>query len=53
MKDILLIVALNIVAIVCLAAAGVLAYEQLDGWGWFLFVGFLLSVTNYTNRGED
>lgn len=27
----------------CVAAACVLAAQDRDGWGWFLFVGFLVA----------
>lgn len=27
---------------ICLAAGAYLAINSLDGWGWFLFFGFLL-----------
>jgi len=32
----------NLIAVICVIAAATLAFRQLDGWGWFLFVGFIL-----------
>ena len=29
-------------ALICFVAAGILAYNGMDGWGWFLFVGLLI-----------
>lgn len=34
----------NLVSTSCAVTAGILAYHELDGWGWFLFV----SVCTYT-----
>lgn len=31
-----------ILALSCFAFSGALAYRKQEGWGWFLFVGFLL-----------
>lgn len=44
MKDILIILATNISAMLATAFAGLLAYEGKDGWGWFLFVAILLTA---------
>lgn len=30
-------------SILCVAAAGILAYKELDGWGWFLFASIMLT----------
>jgi len=30
---------MNAVSIICIIAAAVTAYSNVDGWGWFLFVG--------------
>jgi hypothetical protein len=32
----------SIGGIVCLIAAGVLAFNGIDVWGWFLFIGLIL-----------
>lgn len=30
-------------AVVCFAAAALLAAHGMDGWGWFLFIGVILA----------
>lgn len=30
--------------VACLITSGILCYKDKDGWGWFLFVGFLLAT---------
>jgi hypothetical protein len=30
-------------SLVCFVIAGILAYNGLEGWGWFLLIGLLLS----------
>jgi uncharacterized membrane protein HdeD (DUF308 family) len=32
--------------VVCASIAGVLAWRKTDGWGWFLFIGFVALVAN-------
>ncbi|HHA1934808.1 TPA: hypothetical protein ACOEP6_003274 [Enterobacter ludwigii] len=32
-----------IAPILCSAAAGILAYQGKDGWGWFLFAAIVLA----------
>ena len=36
----------------CLIVAGVLCYKGREGWGWFLFVGFLLATVFETAVGK-
>lgn len=36
----------------CFAAAGALAWHQIEGWGWFLFVGVLVGVKVSCDGGE-
>lgn len=31
---------------ICTSAAAILAWRKTDGWGWFLFVGFVAVVAN-------
>ena len=33
----------NIPAMICITVAGVLAYSNIGGWGYFLSIGFLLT----------
>lgn len=51
MKTILLLFVHNILAILCAIAAGILAYNGIEGWGWFLVVAVLTCATN-VNTGE-
>jgi uncharacterized membrane protein HdeD (DUF308 family) len=45
------VVAIAAISMTCVAAAAFLAWHQRKGWGWFLFVGFLVAATlpNVTN----
>jgi ABC-type glycerol-3-phosphate transport system permease component len=38
-------VAIAAISMTCVAAAAFLAWHQRRGWGWFLFVGFLVAAT--------
>lgn len=40
-----LLLASNVVALVCIVVAGFLGYHRRDGWGWFLLVGALTAVS--------
>ena len=42
-------------ATVCVCISGYLAMNGLGGWGWFLFVGLLLSNISFNSKeeGED
>lgn len=31
---------------VCTVTAGLLAWRKTEGWGWFLFIGFVALVAN-------
>ena len=33
-------------SIACFCLAGFLAYNGIDGWGWFLFVGVLATTSH-------
>lgn len=33
-------------SIVCFVVSAILAVKEKDGWGWFLFVGFLLAAVS-------
>lgn len=47
MRDIGLVLLLNLVALVCASAAAFLAYHDKSGWGWFLVVAALTAVTRF------
>ena len=32
---------------ICVILAGVLAFRRTEGWGWFLFVAFILGVGGF------
>lgn len=34
-------IAANLASLACVIFAGLLAYQERPGWGWFLFVGLL------------
>jgi len=46
MNQSLLLLLSNLPALACVIGAAVLAINQVAGWGWFLFVGLLM--TNYS-----
>lgn len=52
MKYILANLGVNLVALVCIGAAGYLATNDKNGWGWFLFVG-LLCIGSVTFTKSD
>jgi len=33
-------------AIVCFCIAGLLAYKSIDGWGWLMLVGLLVTTSH-------
>lgn len=39
----------NTPAMVCVIIAGILAAEKNESWGWFLFLGLLISVAPFQN----
>jgi hypothetical protein len=43
----------NLGAIACFIFAGLLAYRGKSGWGWFLFVGVLISATSIEWGDKD
>jgi len=58
-ENVMLQVAVLILALipatVCVCISGYLAMNGLGGWGWFLFVGLLLSNISFNSKeeGED
>lgn len=42
----------NLPATACIVAAGVLAYHERGGWGWFLFASLLFGSTAVVNQRE-
>lgn len=45
MKDITILALANLPAVLCASAAAYMAINSINGWGWFLFVAFLVSMT--------
>jgi len=43
----------NLGAIACFIFAGLLAYHDKSGWGWFLIVGALISATSIEWSDKD
>ena len=45
----------NIPTIICVATSGILAYNNIEGWGWFLFAALVLghTVGDKDKKGED
>lgn len=41
MEDLLMVLATNAVPIVCATSAGILAYKEREGWGFFLLIALL------------
>ena len=41
MKHLIANIGVNMVAVVCVIIGGYMAIHGKDGWGWFLFIGFL------------
>lgn len=52
MKYIILFVLALMPATICVSVSGYLAIHGLSGWGWFLFVGLLLSSVSFSSK-ED
>jgi hypothetical protein len=52
MKEFFTIALLLISCAVCFAFAGYLAVHGLEGWGWFLFIGLLVSGVSYKAGGK-
>jgi hypothetical protein len=50
MKDLLSLLILEACAIVCAVFAGLLAYAGKDGWGWFLGMALLTTVSSYGSK---
>ena len=47
MKDVMMFILFNAVAIICATGAVWLAYNGADGWGWMLIVALLSQATRY------
>jgi hypothetical protein len=43
--SILITLSVAAVSITCVGAAAFMAWHQRKGWGWFLFVGFLIAAS--------
>jgi hypothetical protein len=43
-----------VAVVVCVAVAGLLAFNKVDGWGWFLFAALVLapSISVKTEEAE-
>lgn len=52
MKHLLLNLGINLVALLCIGIAGWMASKQLDGWGWFLFVGMLCAGSTVVGKKD-
>ena len=44
------LLAANLAALACIVVAGLLAYEERGGWGWFLFAALLFGSTTVVQR---
>lgn len=53
MKFALATIAANVVSGICVVAAVVLAINDKDGWGWFLFVAVLCAGSVKFGGNED
>ena len=45
MIDLLFLALMMIPSIICVVTAGILVYNEINGWGWFLLVAIMLMVT--------
>ena len=43
----------NIPSLTLFIISGILAYNGLNGWGWMLFAGILISKTTSNKEGEE
>lgn len=43
----------NIPSLVLFIISGILAYNEISGWGWMLFAGILISKTTSNKEGEE
>lgn len=44
MTDVAMISAVISAMIFSIAIAGILAYNKIQGWGWFLFIAFIIAT---------
>ena len=51
MKDVFIVISCNLVAMAFAATAGILAYEQKPGWGWFMCFAALCAC--YVKKTKD
>lgn len=51
MRDLTALAIAETCSIVCATAAFVLAYNGVSGWGWFLLVACLTTVTSFRPSG--
>jgi hypothetical protein len=52
MDDFIMVFLVNLVPIICAISAGVLAYNQIEGWGVFLFVA-AITISTPTFNGPN
>ena len=43
---------MNFLSIVCVSAAAVLAFNKINGWGWFLLLAFCSAHVKRSNKDE-
>lgn len=53
MKLFMTMLAVNFTSLACVAVAGYLAVNKIDGWGWFLFVAVILFGAYYSQSDKD
>ena len=55
MKTAFSLLLVNIPTIICAVASGILAYNHIEGWGWFLFAALVLghTVSDKDKKSED
>jgi hypothetical protein len=53
MKNIVYFFVAQLACILSLSIAGYLAFYDKDGWGWFLFVACLTSVSTKTTKSSS
>ncbi len=53
MTSLCMLIAMEACSITCAVFAGLLAYHERPGWGWFLLIAALTTVTNWKPKDKD
>lgn len=51
MRDVAMVLIIQVPSATCALFAGKLCYDGKDGWGWFILAAIILAIKNYPLRG--